>query len=233
MTSAHLTAGLSVQDTRTPESSAAAAWLTAGLAASELAHSGYELCAGRTMESIDYDAPVALTAPGVSSTAIALTDGTWWLACRSVSAAGVESDPSKVLRVEIENGALLDPRPNPIAPGSVVALPGPGGKVHLEFAYHAQNAPAAATRVAVVRRAADGALDWSSPIQTIPISGDTHWSGDLDGVYADRELVKLAIRAETAAGRGGRETVCLPVVADAAAPPAASTLTATQETDPS
>jgi len=194
---------------------------------------GYNVYAGPSAESIDYGEILSTVGAGVDTAAFALPDGVWFLAVTSQSVAGVESPGSIVLRAEIENGVLLDPRPNPIAPGSVVAIPGPGGKVHLEFAYHSAGELAEAAQVAVVRRAADGSLDWSSPIRTIPIEGATRFDADLTDVYDDGELVKLAIRAETAGGRGGRETICPPVVADATAPPAPSTLTAAQEEDPS
>ena len=182
-------------------------------------------------DSIDYDTPVAAVAAGSTSVNITLADGVWWIAGKSLSAAGVYSAASNPIRVEISGGAILAPRPNGIASETVRLTPAAAGKVHLEFRYDATGELAAATSVEVARRVS-GAYDWAAPAQTIAISGTTNYDADLDDTYTGGELVDLAIRAKTAAGRTSTPTSCGVAVADATSPSAPELLTVTQEEDP-
>ena len=232
MTTAYLTAGLPVQDTSAPEPSAATAYLTAGLPADDLTHTGYAWYAGATVAAIDYDNPVALVPAGVASTPIVLADGLWWLSAKSIAATSFnESAASDPIRVEISGGAILAPRPNGIASETVRLTPAAAGKVHLEFRYDSAGELAAATSVEVARRVS-GAYDWAAPAQTIAISGTTNYDADLDDTYTGGELVDLAIRVKTAAGRTSTPTSCGVAVADATSPSAPELLTVTQEEDP-
>jgi len=225
---AYITAGLATKDTSTPFPSAMSAFLTAGLAASELTHTGYEFYSGTRPDNIDYNTIVGWAAPGETSLTFDLADGIFYIAAKAVSASGVRSAASRILRVEISGGAIVSPRPNALAKNSVRTTPGPGGKVHLEAIYDAANEPAAATKIQV-GRIVSGSIDWVSPEQEINITGTTYIDEDLTTVYSDGELVELALRAVTADSVASKVTPCRPVVADATAPSAPGSLSAAQE----
>jgi len=64
VTTAYITAGLGVQDTSTPEADETTAWLTAGLPAAELPHTGYHLYVTRGgLVDTDFQADPAAVIP--------------------------------------------------------------------------------------------------------------------------------------------------------------------------
>ena len=184
-------------------------------------------------DNIDYIAPIASRAPGISSavmsiTALALSEDIDYYidVLAETTAGGVESLTGGPVHVRIESGALVAPRPNSIAIARATASA--GGKVRLEALYDATDELAAATKIAV-GRIVSGAIDWSSPVEEIAISGTTTIDQDLVPTYTHGELVHLAVRAETAAGVQGPPRILAPVVADTTGPPAPAELTAAQE----
>jgi len=237
--SSHITAGLSVQDTQTPEPTAMSAFVTAGLQAAELPHTGYEICMGVGLleENIDADNPVALIPPGVNSVDLMdiannlgiEADTDYLLAVRAVSTSDVDSELTDPVRIRIESGSLLGQRPNPLSSASAEAVS--GGEVTVRIQYNTTDSPAAATQVQVaLYDPADNTYDWASPEATLTVSGSGNIKlTDTIGPYTNGATVKLAARAVTAAGVAGDATAMIPVVADTAAPAVVDSLTATQD----
>lgn len=205
--------------------------LYSGILAAASGH--YYIYVGSTPTSIDYDsAPEAIVPAGTTSTALTLPDGTYSIAIKSLSLAGVLGDAGVPITVEIFEGAILEPRPSAIPASSVITAPSAAGKIHMEFDYNATDSPSVATEIEIAARAPGGGYDFASPIQTIPITGSHRFDGDLDPTYSNGELVDLGLRSVTELGRPSIVTPANLVIADTIPPAPASSLTATQEIQP-
>ena len=208
-------------------------YITAGLPASELPHTGYNAYIGvGHPDNIDYNTPIAVEAPGVASSVRSITtlglseDIDYYIDVLAESASFVESATGGPVHVRIESGALVAPRPNSVAIARATASA--AGKIRLEALYDATDELAAATKIAV-GRIVSGSIDWGSPVEEIAISGTTTIDQDLAPTYTHGELVHLAVRAETAAGVQGPPRILAAAVADTTGPPAPAELTAAQE----
>jgi len=236
--SAYITAGLAVQNTRTPEPSAMAAFLSAGLQADDLPHAGYEICMGTgpVEANIDEDNPVALVPQGINSLDLVdvadnlgiESDTDYLLAVRAVSESDVDSELSNAQRIRIESDTLLGQKPNPLSSATAEAVS--GGEVAVRVQYNTIDEPAAATQVKVARYdLTTKAYDFASPEATLTVSGSGNIKlSDTIGPYTHGDTVKLAARAVTAAGVAGDATAITPVVADTTGPAVVDSMTATQ-----
>jgi len=140
MTSAHLTAGLSVQDTSTAPSGGTSAWLTAGLSAAELPFTGYRLYVGKGgFNEIDFAADPALLIPSGQSSGELIGYGfaassRYTLVLRPVIEALETPDISCRCEFETDtNGQWLGVRPDPVENLSTELLS--GGQVGLSWTY--------------------------------------------------------------------------------------------------
>ena len=227
MTLLGVTAGLCVQDTLTPPASATAAWLTAGLAAADLPHVGYELYYSLSAAAIDpdTDTPAALIPAGQATEAVGdlglVADTDYWFALFTRSAPDRLSSASNLARVRISAGSLVGPPPNPLTGASARAIA--GGKVTVGITYNTAKAPAAATSLQVALMTA-GVYNWAVPAATVAIgsseTGSLRKTVTLGETFDSGRLVQLAARAVAADGVSGPVTVMIPVTADATAPAA-------------
>ncbi len=183
---------------------------------------GYRIYRGvGGVESIDYATPVGTVPAGTGSKALVglghVADVEYWYGIRAVSDSGVEeSGTAAIVRVMVDSlGNLVGPPPNAINSAWAEAVA--GGKIRLHAYYKARGAAAAATGVQVALVTA-GVPDWSSPLQTISVAGTKRINVVLDDTFTDGQTVRLAIRAVTAAGVGGKARHLNPVVADSSAP---------------
>ena len=139
MTNAHITAGLSVQDTSTPEPSTTTAYLTAGLSASELPFTGYNLYTGKgVLGEVDFDTVVALYPSGAAAGDYVGLDpeasSTYTLVLRP-EIEGLET-PDVSCSVELTTdgaGEWVGLRPDPVA--SLKAEAQAGGVIRVSW-YH-------------------------------------------------------------------------------------------------
>jgi len=236
-TTAYVDAGLPAPDTSTSEPSATTAYVTAGIPSADPPHSGYELCMGASEDNIDTDNPVALMPPGKATVPLAglglAEDTDHWFGLLDKTSAYQPSALSNIVRVRIESGSLIGPKPNPLTRAVAKAIA--GGDVRVKVHYNTVGAPAAATSIKIAKFT-NGAYDWSTPAATIAIgsseTGSLTKTVTLAETFSHGQTVKLAARAVTAAGATGDAAVMIPVVADTTAPAAiASGVTAEQYDD--
>ena len=170
---------------------------------------------------VDYDTPVGSAAAGLATIDLAglglAEDRYYYFVCRAESDAGVEEANTDAVHVRISDGDLVGPAPNPLLSASV--RPTAGGKVTLDFIYSDAGQRAAPAAVQVARDSGSG-YDWDSLVQSITIPGGCHRSVELDPVYGDGEMVRLACRVVSADGTPSGVTALPAVVADSSAPDA-------------
>ena len=183
------------------------------------------------VDSIDWTTPVGTVPAGTGTKALAglghVADQVYYYGLRAVSDSGVEEDGTgQIVRVVVDDaGNLIGSPPNAITSASAEAVA--AGKVRLYAYYKAFGSEAIATGVQVALVTA-GAPDWDTPLQTITISRSTRINVVLDETFTDGQTVRLAVRAVTAAGVGGKVRHLNPVVADSSAPEAVEYAEASQ-----
>ena len=181
---------------------------------------------------IDYGSPVEQVAEGLETTGLSIAtlnlaeDVDYYIDILAETVQGVESPTGGPVHVRIESGALAGPKPKAVTTARATAAA--AGKVRLEAYYDSTNQLGAASKI-VVGRIVGGSIDWDSPVEEIAITGTTTIDQNLAPNYSDKELVALAVRAETDAGDRGPVTVLAPVVADTTAAVAPVELAATHE----
>ena len=181
--------------------------------------------------SIDWTAVVDTVAAGTGQINIAQADDTdYWYGLTAVSDSGIESTVKRVLHCKIESGVLGGPRPNAMIFARVERTA--AGKIKYHIQYAAAGAVGVATKIEFAECTGPGGAgaDWSSPIDTINISGDAFGSGTLTPTWTHGQTVHLACRAVTAAGDAGEVMIPegSPVVADTTGPEAREYIKVTQ-----
>jgi len=221
MTKVWITAGLSVQDTSTPEPSMTAAYITAGLAGEDAPHSGYHLYVGLCgLVGVDFDAePDAVIPAGQSVSRFIGYDfevsGRYMLVLRPVI-DGVET-PDISCRFEFEtdsNGQWLGSRPGAVEAISAETLS--GGQVRVSWMYRTSDRATAAEEFCVY---------YASDPNITPGVPQSVVSYEQDGVYSCTLSLsggQTYFFGVTARGGDGIEShlspIIGPVLADASAP---------------
>jgi hypothetical protein len=103
-----------------------------------------------------------------------------------------------------------------------------GGKIALSCVYSSAGELGACSGLQVAR-VVNGAADWAHILQTIVTSGSRRISQVLTPAFANGETVLLSVRAITAEGGIGPETIVGPVAADSSAPPSPDYLVGAQK----
>ena len=140
MTIAHITAGLGVQDTSVAEPSGTSAFVTAGLPASELPHTGYHLYVTQGgLVDADFEAAPAVAVPAGQSSGVLVdggfaASGRYTLVLRPVIDDAETPDFSCRFEFETDpDGQWLGLRPNPVEAVTAEVLS--AGQVDLSWTY--------------------------------------------------------------------------------------------------
>ena len=220
-TEAYITAGLSVQDTSTPQPSTTSAYLSAGLPASELPHTGYHLYVTQGgLVDTDFQAdPVAVIPAGQSSGVLVgggfAASGRYTLVLRPVI-ADVET-PDISCRFEFEtdpDGQWLGLRPSPVEAAGAELLP--AGQVAVSWTYRTPTGGVAPQDFGVYY-ASKPEITAGYPQATVSYERDGKYSCTLSLVGGQTYFFGVTARSP-----GGVESylspIIGPVVADSSAP---------------
>lgn len=157
-----------------------------------------------------------------------------WYTVRAVTPCGVEDlDPAgpKQVRVAFDgDGDLLLPAPN--APIELALIRYAGGGLKATWAYSPRNEAVAPAEFELFVDDAGGgspSFDYATPDHTVTYTGARYFEQDL-GTFADALVVRVAVRAVSAAGTSDLNTAYAERAADASAPAAPTITSATVET---
>jgi len=152
--------------------------------------------------AIDYNAPVAVMAPGDSQVEIPKQDlppdSIWHYARRAISGCGLESDssPACVVRIDAE-GNMIGNTPNP--PLDLIARPSAGGKMVLKWRYSPIDQEVAASGFNIYIDSGSG-FNFSTPDATVDYTGAAEF-GWTSGALIDGVLHRFCVTSyRTGAG---------------------------------
>jgi len=219
-TKAYITAGLPCQDTRTPEPASTAVFVTAGLPACELPHTGYHLyAAGGGLDAVEFTAGATGVIPaGVSSARLVgygfAASSRYTLVLRAVI-DGAET-PDLSCRTEFEtdaDGDYLGQRPCGVEAVSTRILS--GGQVAVSWTYRTPEGRTAPHDFAVYY---GGGLPivTGSPAEVIDYLRDGRYSCTLSPEGSQSYF--FGVTARGAGGVESRPSISGPVVADSTPP---------------